>query len=85
MQAMVGRDLSSLFPRSTVEIGAARLEVRGLGRRRAFRGVSFQIRSGEVLRLYGLIGSGRSALAEALFGLAPADAGEILQWPPCER
>jgi ABC-type sugar transport system ATPase subunit len=63
VQAMVGRDLSSLFPRSTVGIGAARLEVRGLGRRRAFRGVSFQIRSGEVLGLYGLIGSGRSALA----------------------
>ncbi|MBI3629652.1 MAG: hypothetical protein HY217_08775 [Candidatus Rokubacteria bacterium] len=56
VQAMVGRDLSSLFPRSTVGIGGARLEVRGLGRRRAFRSVSFQIRSGEVLGLYGLIG-----------------------------
>src|SRR5206468_430305 len=42
-----------------------------------FRVVSFTVRSGEIVGLYGLIGSGRTSLAEALFGLAPADAGEI--------
>ena len=78
VQAMVGRDLSTLFPRSHVQIGDVRLEVRNLGRRRAFRHVSFQVRGGEVLGLYGLIGSGRSEVAEAIFGLAPAQEGEIL-------
>ena len=41
--------------------------------RGAFGPVSFALRSGEILGLYGIIGAGRSELAEALFGLAPAD------------
>jgi ABC-type sugar transport system ATPase subunit len=77
VQAMVGRDLSALFPRSIATPSEVRLEVRELGRRRAFRQVSFEVRGGEVVGLYGLIGAGRSALAEALFGLVPADTGEI--------
>ena len=77
VHAMVGRDLSSLFPRSPADPGPVRLEVRDLGCRAAFRAVSFQVRGGEVVGLYGLIGSGRTALAEALFGLGAADAGEI--------
>jgi rhamnose transport system ATP-binding protein len=77
VNAMVGRDLSALFPHHPTPPGAARLEVRGLERRGAFRAVSLTVRSGEIVGLYGLIGSGRTSLAEALFGLAPADAGEI--------
>ncbi|KRT76144.1 MAG: ribose import ATP-binding protein RbsA 1, ribose transport system ATP-binding protein [Armatimonadetes bacterium CSP1-3] len=78
IQAMVGRDLSTLFPRSEVEVRDVRLEVRHLGRRGAFRHISFQVRGGEVVGLYGLIGSGRSEVAEAIYGLTPADEGEIL-------
>ena len=78
INAMVGRDLSTLFPRTRSTPGDVRLEVRGLTRRGAFRQLSFQVRVGEVVGLYGLIGSGRTDLAEALFGLAPADAGQIL-------
>ena len=78
VQAMVGRDLSSLFPRRRAERGEVRLEVRNLGRTGAFHRLSFTVRSGEVLGLYGLIGSGRTALAEALFGLVPAREGDIL-------
>jgi rhamnose transport system ATP-binding protein len=78
VNAMVGRDLSSLFPHHPTTPGAIRLEVRRLTRRGAFRPVSFAVRAGEIVGLYGLIGSGRTSLAEALFGLAPADAGEIL-------
>jgi ABC-type sugar transport system ATPase subunit len=78
VQAMVGRDLSSLFPRSRGARGGVRLEVRHLGRKGAFRNVSFAVCSGEILGLYGLIGSGRTALAEALFGLTPAHEGDIL-------
>jgi len=54
------------------------LEVRGLSRRGQFREVSFSLWPGEVLGLTGLIGSGRTELALALFGLNPPDSGQIL-------
>jgi simple sugar transport system ATP-binding protein len=53
------------------------ISVQGLGRRGAFGDVSFSIREGEIVALVGLRGSGQRELALALFGLAPADAGEI--------
>jgi ABC-type sugar transport system ATPase subunit len=77
IRAMVGRDLSALFPRTFVSDGARRLEVSGLGRRGKFEDVSFAVRAGEVLGIYGIIGAGRTNLAEAIYGLAPAHAGAI--------
>jgi simple sugar transport system ATP-binding protein len=53
------------------------LEVRKLSRRGQFEGITLQVRRGEVVGLTGLLGSGRTELAMALFGLNPADAGEI--------
>jgi rhamnose transport system ATP-binding protein len=78
VRAMVGRDLSSLFPHEPATPGDVRLEVRDLRRDGAFGPVSFAVRAGEIVGLYGIIGAGRSELAEALFGLAPADGGAIL-------
>jgi len=76
---MVGRELSAVFPKREVPIGATVLEVRGLGSRKSIvRDVSFTLRSGEILGLAGLVGSGRTELANILFGLTPADSGEIL-------
>ena len=77
VRAMVGRDLSALFPHTPIAPGKVRLEVRDLARRGVFGPVSLSIRAGEIVGLYGIIGAGRSELAEALFGLAPADAGRI--------
>ena len=77
VRAMVGRDLSALFPHTPVAPGPARLEVMQLERRGVFGPVTLSLRAGEIVGLYGIIGSGRSELAEALFGLAPADAGTI--------
>ena len=77
VRAMVGRDLSALFPRTFSAPGKVRLEVDGLGRRGIFSGVSFSIRAGEILGLYGIIGAGRTDVANALYGLAPGDAGTI--------
>jgi inositol transport system ATP-binding protein len=53
------------------------LSVRGLSLEGRFRDVSFDLRSGEILGVAGLVGSGRSNLAETLFGLTPATAGTI--------
>jgi len=77
VRAMVGRDLSALFPRTFSNPGEKRLEVVGLERRGVFGDVTFSIRAGEVVGLYGIIGAGRTNVAEALYGLAPADAGSI--------
>ncbi len=58
-------------------MGAGILEVTGLTRENAFQDVSFTVRSGEVVGITGLLGCGRTELALALFGLAPADSGQI--------
>jgi ABC-type sugar transport system ATPase subunit len=52
------------------------LEVRGLGGR-GFRDLSFSLRRGEVLGWFGLVGAGRSEAARALFGIDPAEEGEV--------
>lgn len=53
------------------------LDVRGLTREGAFDEVSFALRRGEILGVTGLLGSGRTEIAEALFGVVPAERGEI--------
>ncbi|MEU4374308.1 sugar ABC transporter ATP-binding protein [Pseudonocardia alni] len=75
---MVGRSVETVFPKADVELGPVRLEVRGLGRRGAYTDVSFTARRGEILGLAGLVGAGRTEIAHGLFGLEPADTGEIL-------
>lgn len=76
---MVGRELSAVFPKREVAIGAAVLQVRGLGSRQSIvHDVNFTLREGEILGMAGLVGSGRTELANILFGLTPADSGEIL-------
>jgi len=79
IRMMVGRELSAVFPKSEVPIGETVLETRGLGcRASALRDVNLTVRAGEILGIAGLVGSGRTELADTLFGLTPADRGEII-------
>jgi len=79
IQMMVGRELSAVFPKREVPIGKTVLEARNLRSDEAgIHGVSLTVRSGEILGLAGLVGSGRTELARVLFGLTPADSGEVL-------
>jgi rhamnose transport system ATP-binding protein len=76
---MVGRDIDAIFPKREVPIGEVVLETRGLTcRASGVRDVTLAVHRGEILGIAGLVGSGRSELAETLFGLTPADGGEIL-------
>jgi inositol transport system ATP-binding protein len=74
---MVGRKLASASAAPPAAKGEPALAVRGLGRAGAFRDVEFQVRRGEILGLAGLMGAGRTEVVSALFGLVPADRGEI--------
>lgn len=74
---MVGRTLDTLFPKETVPIGAPVLEVRGLSRSGVFDDISFEVRRGEIVGLSGLVGSGRSDLAQVIFGAHAPDKGEM--------
>ncbi len=78
IQMMVGRPLSKLFHRTRHPAGDVMLELRGLGRKGTFRNISFTLRRGEILGMSGLIGAGRSEVAQAIFGVAPATEGQIL-------
>ena len=74
---MVGRDVADFFARSDHAPDETVLRVEDLGRDGAFSGVSFEVRRGEVLGLAGLVGAGRTDVALALFGIAPADSGRL--------
>lgn len=78
VEALVGRPLDALYQRHSHPAGRVALAVRALTRANAFRAISFEVREGEILGISGLIGSGRSEVAKAIFGITPPDSGEIL-------
>jgi rhamnose transport system ATP-binding protein len=75
--AMVGRAVEQEFPRTRVAVGEEVLRVEGLTRDNEFRDVSFQVRAGEILGVYGLVGAGRSEIMRALFGAAGGFDGRV--------
>ncbi len=78
IRMMVGRELETVFPKHQAQLGETVLEVRSLScRALGVNNVSLSIRSGEVLGLAGLIGAGRTQFAQALFGLAEVDSGDV--------
>jgi ABC-type sugar transport system ATPase subunit len=86
---MVGRPLGSAVARNSSPgrspgvfensaMPTTAIAVRGLGRRGSFKDVTFEVRQGEILGITGLMGAGRTELVSAIFGLMPADEGEIV-------
>jgi ABC-type sugar transport system ATPase subunit len=75
---MVGREIDTAVKRSTGAIGQVILEARGLRLGRRVRDVSLSLRAGEVVGLAGLVGAGRTQVAEILFGAIQPDVGTIL-------
>jgi ribose transport system ATP-binding protein len=71
-RCMVGRELREIHPPKRQAFGPALLEVQGLSSPGAFTGVTFSVRQGEIVGMAGLVGAGRTEVAEALMGLRPA-------------
>jgi ABC-type sugar transport system ATPase subunit len=78
VQAMIGRRLEAYHPRYLAKTpGEEALRVENLSSPGKFQNVSFQVRAGEVVGLAGLVGAGRSEIAQALFGLDPDLTGDV--------
>ncbi len=78
IEVMAGQALTSGADHAVARPGEPILEVRNLSRRGAFANVSFALRPGEIVGFFGLVGSGRSEIARAIFGEEPADSGDIV-------
>jgi rhamnose transport system ATP-binding protein len=78
IKLMVGREVAQLYPPAESPPGETVLALKALGcAAGGVHGVSFDVKAGEVFGLAGLVGAGRTELARILFGLTPADTGEI--------
>lgn len=78
IEMMVGRELTSVFPKRDILLGETILELRNFGcSASGLHSVNVSVRAGEILGVAGLVGAGRTELARAVFGLTPADSGEM--------
>jgi rhamnose transport system ATP-binding protein len=75
---MVGREVDEWFAKGEAERGELLMSVHNLGKEATFHDISFDVYEGEVLGFAGLIGSRRTDVGLALFGVEPADTGEII-------
>ncbi len=74
---MVGRAVDQVYPKRVIEPGPAVLEVEDLSNATEFDGVSFTLNAGRIVGFYGLVGAGRSEVAQSLFGLSGRTRGAI--------
>jgi rhamnose transport system ATP-binding protein len=78
LRKMVGRTISEQYPKVEVERGDVLLQVEDITKDGLFRNVSIELHQGEILGLAGLVGAGRTHVAESLFGIRPVDSGRIM-------
>lgn len=74
---MVGREISDLFPRSQRTLGEKIVDVSGLSTKTLLQDISFNVRAGEIVGFFGLMGAGRTELAKAVVGYDPISSGII--------
>ncbi len=74
---MVGRELTEFFPSRDVQIGRTLVKIDGLGSGSRIRDVSFEIHAGEIVGMAGLVGAGRTDVAEAIFGVDKKATGKL--------
>jgi ABC-type sugar transport system ATPase subunit len=77
IRMMVGRSFEEIYPRRRMSIGDEVLSVHGLTREGEFSDIEFSLHRGEVLGVFGLVGSGRTAMARSIFGAEPPTSGSI--------
>jgi rhamnose transport system ATP-binding protein len=77
IKMMVGREVSELFPKQTPKLGDVVLKVENLASSGQFAGINFEVRRGEIFGLAGLVGSGRSEIVRAIFGVDQYDTGSV--------
>lgn len=77
IRLMVGRPLQDIFPRRVWQAGADILSVSSLSRTNVFKDVSFTVAEGEIVGVYGLVGSGRTEIARCIFGADRAESGDM--------
>jgi rhamnose transport system ATP-binding protein len=75
--AMVGREITQVYPNKKSKIGEKLLEVKGLGKMGYYADISFTLHKGEILGLTGLVGAGRTEVCQSLFGITSYDRGEV--------
>jgi ribose transport system ATP-binding protein len=76
MESMIGRELSALFPKRDHQIGGEAMRVENFNSSK-FRNISFKVHKGEVIGFAGLVGSGRTEVARAIFGADKKQRGKI--------
>lgn len=77
IMAMVGRELTQMYPSSHSEIGDVIFTCEGLSKTGYFQDINFDVREGEILAITGLVGAGRSEVCESIFGAFPYDSGKL--------
>lgn len=75
---MVGRELTDFFPSRSVQIGDVLVRVDGLSSKAGIENVSFEVRRGEIVGMAGLVGAGRTEVAQAIFGVNARTAGRLV-------
>ncbi len=77
IKAMVGREITEMFPKPDLHIGEEMFRVENLTRIGYFKDISFHVRKGEIVGLTGLVGAGRTEVIQSIFGVEKLSSGKI--------
>ncbi len=77
IKAMVGREISDLFPKPDVQLGDEVLRIEGFSKTGFYKNVSFSVRAGEIVGLTGLVGAGRTEVVQSVCGITKPDEGKV--------